>query len=94
MEYLAIGDSFRTIAFNYRLGHSTGRSIVLEMQSINKHIKVPFVILGDEAFKKKYLMRPYPDSQIVGVIEKRIFNYRLSRGRRHITRHLESITGI
>ena len=37
----------------------------------------------DEAFPlKTYLMRPYPESQNKGDIEKSILNYRLSRARR------------
>uniref|UniRef100_UPI001478F110 protein ALP1-like n=1 Tax=Osmia lignaria TaxID=473952 RepID=UPI001478F110 len=43
----------------------------------------PYVILGDEAFPlKKYLMRPYPGSKSIEDNEKRIFNYRLCKGRR------------
>lgn len=43
----------------------------------------PYVILGDEAFPlKRYLMRPYPGTQSIEDIEKRIFNYRLCRARR------------
>ncbi|XP_050303682.1 uncharacterized protein LOC126741326 [Anthonomus grandis grandis] len=43
----------------------------------------PYVILGDEAFPlKQYLMRPYPGLKNAEDNEKRIFNYRLCRGRR------------
>lgn len=46
------------------------------------NILAPYVILGDEAFAlKTYMMRPYPRSNVLDD-EKRIFNYRLSRGRR------------
>ena len=42
---------------------------------------VPFVITGDDAFPlKTYLMKPYPQKGLT--LEKRIFNYRLSRMRR------------
>ena len=42
---------------------------------------MPYVIVGDEAFPlKTYLLRPYPGKNIPS--DHRIFNYRLSRGRR------------
>lgn len=45
-------------------------------------MKMPHVIVGDEAFPlKTYLMRPYPGAQCDD-IEKQQFNYRLSRARR------------
>lgn len=43
----------------------------------------PHVIVGDEAFPlKTFLMRPYPGAQRKGVVEKTVFNCRLSRARR------------
>ena len=43
--------------------------------------KMPFVIVGDEAFGlKTYMMKPYPSRQLSD--DERIFNYRLSRARR------------
>nr|XP_023025481.1 putative nuclease HARBI1 [Leptinotarsa decemlineata] len=45
-------------------------------------IKVPYMILGDQAFDlNEYTMTPFTGTPPVGSIE-RIFNYRLSRGRR------------
>lgn len=44
--------------------------------------KLPFVIVGDEAFAlNEYLMKPYPRRNNLNLLE-RVFNYRLSRARR------------
>ncbi|XP_041440886.1 protein ALP1-like [Xenopus laevis] len=44
---------------------------------------LPYVFVGDEAFGlTENIMRPYPGSQ--RAIEKRVFNYRLSRARRMV----------
>lgn len=46
-------------------------------------IVLPHVILGDEAFQlTQSVLRPYPREQGKVDIQKRIFNYRLSRARR------------
>ena len=43
--------------------------------------KLPYVITGDDAFPlKSYLMKPYPQRNLT--VDKRVFNYRLSRKRR------------
>ena len=43
--------------------------------------KVPFVIVGDDAFAlKSYMMKPYPQRNLT--VERRIYNYRHSRARR------------
>lgn len=43
--------------------------------------KVPYVIVGDDAFPlKNYLMKPYPGQNLS--VEQRIYNYRVSRARR------------
>ncbi|XP_065673860.1 putative nuclease HARBI1 [Hydra vulgaris] len=47
------------------------------------NVKLPYVLIGDEAFPlKKYLMKPYP-KEILS-LKERIYNYRLSRARRII----------
>ena len=47
----------------------------------NSNKKLPFVVVGDDAFPlKRYIMKPYSQRQLTR--EKRIFNYRLSRARR------------
>jgi hypothetical protein len=52
-------------------------------------VELPFVILGDEGYPLlTYLMRPYPRRQLTE--SRRLFNYRLSRGRRVV----ESAFGI
>jgi len=52
-------------------------------------VELPFVILGDEAYPLlSCLVRPYPRRQLTQ--SRRLFNYRLSRGRRVI----ESAFGI
>ncbi|EFN81603.1 hypothetical protein EAI_07580 [Harpegnathos saltator] len=44
--------------------------------------KLPYVVIGDETFAlMSYMMRPYPQKSNLN-IQKRIFNYRLSRARR------------
>lgn len=49
------------------------------LPSVNE--KVPFVILGDDAFPlEDYLMKPYPGQNLS--MDKKIFNYRLSCARR------------
>ena len=43
--------------------------------------KIPFVILGDDAFAlKNFIVKPFPQRNLT--IEKRIYNYRHSRARR------------
>lgn len=43
--------------------------------------RMPYIIVGDDAFAlKPNLMKPYPERGLT--LEKRIFNYRLSRARR------------
>jgi len=52
-------------------------------------VELPFVIMGDEAYPLfSYLIRPYPRRQLTE--SRRLFNCRLSRGRRVV----ESVFGI
>lgn len=45
--------------------------------------KVPYFFVGDAAFGlHKHLLRPYAGTQLT--VQKRVFNYRLSRARRYI----------
>ena len=42
---------------------------------------IPFVLIGDDAFAlKKHMMKPYPQQNLT--TERRVYNYRHSRGRR------------
>lgn len=51
---------------------------------------LPNVLVGDEAFPlTDYMMRPYPEKSEI-TLEKRIYNYRLSRARRTV----ENVFGI
>lgn len=44
---------------------------------------LPFLLVADEAFAlHKHVMRPYPNKTLD--LEKRTFNYRLSRARRYV----------
>ena len=51
----------------------------------NSDSELPHYLVGDEAFPlQRHLMRPYPRASLTGpeADSRRIFNYRLSRGRR------------
>ena len=74
------GGAFRNCHLSKALAQSS-----LNIPSVgelpNNGRKLPYVIVGDDAFPlKTYLMKPYPHQHLSQ--EKRIFNYRLSRARR------------
>lgn len=77
------GDSaiFKRSNLGIRLGSGTlNLPVNRELPNTNEP-KLPFVIVGDEAFAlDKHLMRPFPGNNLTR--EKRTFNYRLSRARR------------
>jgi hypothetical protein len=53
------------------------------LPSSNNENNFPFYFVADEAFPlTKYLMRPYPKRSLDN--KKRVFNYRLSRGRKSV----------
>jgi hypothetical protein len=76
------GGIFRNSIFGQRL--DSGSLNVPEDNYIpNTNVKIPYAVVADEAFPlKKYIMRPYGGRHLS--VEKRIFNYRLSRARRMI----------
>lgn len=74
--------------FGQALVHHTLR-IPAPAQLPNSQQTLPFVFLGDDAFAMtENLMKPYPQTGLN--LERRIFNYRLSRARRVI----ENVFGI
>lgn len=72
---------------------SSGLSHLLETNALhfplptrlnNMDLDFPYVLVGDEAFPlSTYMMRPYPRSRRLN-INRKIFNYRLSRARRTV----------
>ena len=79
-ERISDGGVFR----NYHLSKALEQNS-LNIPSVgelpNDGRKLPYVIVGDDAFPlKTYLMKPYPHQHLSR--EKGIFNYRLSRARR------------
>lgn len=71
---------FRTSPFGVRMDNKTlNLPPSCELPGFN--YKLPYVFVGDNAFcLKENLLKPYPDRGLT--VEKRIFNYRLSRARR------------
>jgi hypothetical protein len=83
------GGIFRRSSF-YHLLNSNNFNMPDDKELPLSDVKLPFVMLGDEAYPlRSYLMRrPFPRRQLTE--SKRVFNYRLSRGRRVV----ESAFGI
>jgi len=82
------GEIFRHSAL-YQLLSSNNFKMLNAKKLQLSDVELPFVIPGDEAYPfLGYLMRPYPKRQLTE--SRRLFNYRLSRGRRII----ESAFGI
>jgi len=53
-RFLATGDSYKTIAFSYRLGHSTVQNIVLEVcNAINNNLLSEFIPTPNQCDWKK-----------------------------------------
>lgn len=54
-----------------------------------RNLPVPFTIVADDAFlMKEYIMKPYGRSDLYD-INKRVYNYRLSRARRTVENAFE-----
>ncbi|CAI6372786.1 unnamed protein product [Macrosiphum euphorbiae] len=97
---MATGESFRSLAFAFRISQSyLTRIIRMVLQSLNlinkggyfpppskipnSDISLPYVHVGDEAFRlESNMMRPYTRVESRKDYEKTVFNYRLSRARR------------
>lgn len=86
-----IGDTGRqsdgSVYNNSNLGYAIDNNLLnLPMAkkiTNNSARDLPYVFLGDDAFGlKTYMMKPYPGAS--SDISQRVFNYRLSRGRRTI----------
>ena len=91
-----IGDSGRqsdgSVYFNSDMGYAIENKTLNIPQSSrlpNSTRVLPFVFIGDDAFGlKPHMMKPYPLQNLP--IDKRVFNYRLSRARRVV----ENVFGI
>lgn len=78
------GGIFRDSIFGQKFENGT-MPLPLPREIPQTNIKMPFVLLGDQAFPlKNYLLRPYAGRQAALTLGQKIFNYRLSRCRRVI----------
>lgn len=77
------GGIFQESELGYRL-ENNDLNLPEPKSLIENGPKLPFVIVGDEAFAlTSYMLRPYPRASDLN-LEKKVFNYRLSRARRII----------
>lgn len=77
------GDS--TIFMKSKIGEQiySGRLFAPYVELPGSNRKLPYVIIGDEAFRiHRHLIKPYNKQAARGNREKTVFNYRLSRARR------------
>ncbi|XP_026819304.1 putative nuclease HARBI1 [Rhopalosiphum maidis] len=78
------GGIFRASAMKYHITHSQlDIPLPSKLPHDTNNCNFPYYFVADEAFPlSKYLMRPYPRRTLNNI--KRVFNYRLSRGRKTI----------
>ncbi|CAH2007715.1 unnamed protein product [Acanthoscelides obtectus] len=78
------GGIFRASAIKHFIeGDNLDLPTPLRLPNDDNNYKFPFYFVGDEAFPLlHYLLRPYPQRVLDNT--KRIFNYRLSRGRKTV----------
>lgn len=77
------GGIFKACAMNYWITHSGNIPPSSPLRYDEKEIPFPYYFVGDEAFPlSRNLLRPFTSKTLDNV--KRIFNYRLSRGRKTI----------
>lgn len=77
------GGIFKASSMNFWMAHGDNIPLPSPLRYDEKNIPFPYYFVGDEAFPlTRNLMRPFSGKTLDNV--KRIFNYRLSRGRKTI----------
>lgn len=77
------GGIFKASSMNFWITHGNNIPPPSPLRYDDRNIPFPYYFVGDEAFPlTRYLMRPFSSKTLDNV--KRIFNYRLSRGRKTI----------